>query len=507
MDHTRKSKRAAIRAAFVLFALGLVLTGWAAFSRTEAVSSEAVSDGLAHPQGVHEPVEDGFWHMLSEFDAEAFVGRFGYVAAFVAMYLLGLGLTVTPCVYPVVPITVGYFGAQSEGRWTRQLGLAVVFGTGVAVSYAAAGTAAALSGSLFGAALQNTGVLVALAALCVAMGLNAFGVYELRLPGWFTGIAGNASRGGVVGAALMGLTMGVAAASCLAAFIVSLLAFVGQKGNLALGFSMFLMLGLGFATPFVVLATFSSLLTRIPKSGAWMVYAKKIMGTLLFAAALYFLRTPLPQAVFRPLVLLSLVAAGLYFGFLEKTPVATKKFRAVRLALGAFFLGAALWWSVPGTAASSEGIDWQPYSESALDDATGSGRPVLIYFFAEWCVGCQQLDRVTFNDPRVVQASAEFVALKADLTRAKTAEAFELKLRYGIWGFPTIVFLEPDGRERQELRVVQFLPPDELLERFDKFKRRPDIVGSGLEAKNARGALPRASLFPLRFSSFLSPRT
>ncbi len=411
----------------------------------------------------------GFWAMLRDFDATAFVNRYGYILAFIAMYILGLGLTLTPCIYPIIPITIGFFGAQSGGRWTRQLLAASVFGVGIAISYATVGTVAAFSGSLMGAALQNMWVLVALATLCVVMGLNAFGAFEFRLPGWFMNLAGGSSRKGIVGAAVMGLTMGIASAPCLAAFIISLLAFVGQKGDPILGFSMFLMLGLGLATPFVALGTFSGMVHKIPKSGDWLVYAKKVMGSLLFAAALYFLNTIIPGSIFNSIVLVSLVAAGLYFGFFEKTPVKTIVFRFIRLALGAIFLGVSLWWGMPaGEIAQGSGINWQPYSEAALDQAKGSGRPVVIDFFADWCIPCKGLDKFSFSDQEVIRLSKDFVMLKADLTRGSSPEAKLLLKRYDIKGVPTIVFIGPDGREQEDLRIVQFEPASEVLSRLEK---------------------------------------
>ncbi len=410
-----------------------------------------------------------FWGTLRDFDATAFVERYGYILAFIAMYILGMGLTLTPCVYPIIPITIGFFGAQSGGRWTRQLLTAGVFGVGIAISYAAVGTVAAFSGSLMGAALQNIWVLVALATLCVVMGLNAFGAFELRLPGWFMNLAGGSSRRGIVGSAVMGLTMGIASAPCLAAFIISLLAFVGQKGDPILGFSMFLMLGLGLATPFVALGTFSGMIHKIPKSGDWLVYAKKLMGSLLFAAALYFLNTIIPGSIFNSVVLVSLVAAGLYFGFFEKTPVKTIIFRVARLALGAIFIGVSLWWGMPsGEMAQGSGISWQPCSEAALDQAKGSNRPVVIDFFADWCIPCKELDRSSFSDQQVIQLSKDFVMLKADVTRGSSPEVKSLLEQYSIRGVPTIVFIGPDGREQENLRIVQLEPADEVLSRFQK---------------------------------------
>jgi len=305
-------------------------------------------------------------------------------------------------------------------------------------------------------------------------------LYELRLPAWLTRLSGGGSRAGAAGAAVMGLTMGIAGASCLAAFIVSLLAFVAERGNPALGFVLFLTLGLGFATPFVALAVFSGLLHKLPKSGAWLVYSKKVMGTLLFGAALYFLHTVIPGSIFGPLVFVCLAAAGLYFAFFERTPVSTGAFRAVRLSLGIAFVALALWWSVPDSGATSGGrIDWRPYSEEALEQARTDGRPVVIDFFADWCVACKELDRVSFSDMRVAGASRGFVMLRADMTETNTLKASALTYRYKIFGFPTIVFLGPDGQEREELRIMQFVPADVVLDRFGKLSDSTDKQPSG----------------------------
>lgn len=412
---------------------------------------------------------DGFWTMLRNFDTSEFIDRYGYILAFVAMYILGLGLTLTPCVYPIIPITIGFFGAQSGGRWTGQLLSATVFGAGIAVSYATVGTVAALSGSLMGALLQNVWVLVALAALCFVMGLNAFGVFELRLPSWLMSLAGGRSRSGVLGAGIMGLTMGIASAPCLAAFIISLLAFVGQRGDPVLGFSMFLTLGLGLATPFVVLGTFSGMVHKVPRSGEWLVYAKKVMGSLLFAAALYFLHTVIPDRIFSSIVLVSLVAAGLYFGFFERTSVTSLVFRIIRLFLAAVFLGIAFWWGMPaGETASGPQVSWQPYSEAALQKTVEAGQPAIIDFYADWCIPCKELDKYSFSDGRVVELSRSMVMLKADITHGDSPETKRIIKRFDIRGVPTIVFIGPDGQERKDLRVVQFESAEEIRIRMEK---------------------------------------
>ena len=416
------------------------------------------------PQG-----EESFWGMMKHFKADAFVARYGYALAFIAMYLLGLGLTLTPCVYPIIPITIGYFGTQAAGKMSRQFMMALVFGLGIAISYAIVGTIAAFSGSLMGAALQSQWVLVALSLLCVIMGFNAFGAFEITLPAWLSNAAGGGSKQGLTGAALMGLTMGIAAAPCLAAFIVSLLAFVGQKGDPILGFSMFFVLGLGLATPFIALGTFSGLVSKAPKSGAWMIYAKKLMGALLFAAALYFLNPVLPKPLHHSLVIVSLTAAGLYFGFFEPTKGRTWIFKAVRYFFAVLFIGLAIWWGMPEeNAANVSGAAWQTYSEQALDQAKADGKPAIVDVFADWCLPCKELDKFSFSDPRVIAASKGIVMLKADITSGGSPESKKIIARYGLKGVPTVIFIKPDGEEILDLRINQFEKADAVLARFNK---------------------------------------
>ena len=435
---------------------------------SESSDSNRPGGSVSIDEGMKTQANQSFWVMMKDFKADTFVERYGYILAFIAMYLLGLGLTLTPCVYPIIPITIGYFGSQAAGKISRQFLMAAIFGVGIAISYAAVGTVAAFSGSLMGAALQSPLVLIALAALCVVMGLNAFGLFEIALPGWLMNLAGGGSRRGIAGAAVMGLTMGIAAAPCLAAFIVSLLAFVGQKGDPVLGFSMFFILGLGLATPFIALGTFSGLISKVPKSGAWMVYAKKVMGALLFAAALYFLNPVIPKPIHHSLVTVALVAAGLYFGFYEKTPARTWRFKAVRLAFGVFFIGGSLWWDIPSQTqvAGKTGIAWQPYSEAALVQAKKDQKPVIIDIYADWCLPCKELDKYSFSDARVIEASKGIVMLKADVTRGNSPEAKEILASYGIKGVPTIIFIGSDGEELRELRINQFEKADFFLARF-----------------------------------------
>jgi thiol:disulfide interchange protein DsbD len=172
-----------------------------------------------------------------------FLGAFGF----------GFITSLTPCVYPMIPITVSYFGGQTRGRPRQTAGFALLYLLGMATMYSALGLVAAFTGSLFGAALQNKFVLIVIALVMIGLAMSMFGYYEIRIPEKLAGVAGTAKQGRM-GSFLMGLTVGIVAAPCIGPFVLGLLTFVGEQGSLVLGFSLFFVLALGLGLPFVVLA-------------------------------------------------------------------------------------------------------------------------------------------------------------------------------------------------------------------------------------------------------------
>jgi thiol:disulfide interchange protein DsbD len=214
-----------------------------------------------------------------------------------------------------------------------------------------------------------------------------------------------------------------------------------------------------------------------------MVYAKKIMGALLFAAAFYFLNPVLPGPLYHSLVIVALVAAGLYFGFFEPTPAKTWKFRAVRYLFAVVFIGIAIWWGMPEEGATNiSGIAWRPYSENALQKAKSEGRPVIIDIFADWCIPCKELDKFAFSDSRVVEASKSIMMLKANITAGGTPETKKIITRFGVKGVPTIIFIRSDGAEEPDLRINQLEKADFVLERINSL-----LTSSQVPAKPLAG--------------------
>ncbi len=391
-------------------------------------------------------------------DFGALLEKRGLAGALLVVFGWGLLLNLTPCVYPMIPLTVGFFGGQAAGQGRRVFGLAALYVLGMATMYSALGVAAALSGRLFGAALQSPWVLVGVALVLATLALSMFGLYDIQMPSSWMQKAG--ARSGAAGAYAMGLLVGVVAAPCIGPVVLALLAFVAARQDAAFGFLIFFVMSLGLGLPYLFLAAFSGSLSRLPRAGIWMEGIKKIFGWILLAMSAYFLRTVVPQPI-GPWLLPAVLAAGALAIALGSGPGLS---RAVRGTAAVAMLAAAAFLA-PRNAAAAAGPAWRPYSAEGV---VRGGRPAVVDFSATWCIPCRELDEKTFSDPRVRQALSRRELWKADMTHSAAPEVVALSEKYRVLGVPTIVFLDSDGKEREDLRLVGFEGPEEFLKRLEK---------------------------------------
>jgi thiol:disulfide interchange protein DsbD len=377
----------------------------------------------------------------------------------------GMALNLTPCVYPIIPVTISYFAGQSDRRQSRLLTHGACYVIGLAVTNSLLGVSAALTGGLMGAMLQNPVVLIAIATVLVLFASSLFGLWEMRLPYAVTQFA---SRGyaGYFGSLFMGLTMGVVAAPCIGPFVLGLLTWVAGLGSAWMGFVVFFTLSLGLGLPLFVLALFSGQLQRLPRSGEWMLWVRKLMGWVLVGMAAYYLRAFLPKIAYTSLLASVALVAGLHLGWISKIQAQSSRFMWIRaitgttgLVLATLLIGS---WVLLGP-----GVPWHPYSDDLLENARRAHTPVIVDFYADWCTPCVELEQKTFHDSKIVSlARQDYIMVKVDLTRADNPLNEDLLRRYNVKGVPTVVFIGPDGRERDDLRLVDYMPPDQFLDRM-----------------------------------------
>jgi thiol:disulfide interchange protein DsbD len=385
----------------------------------------------------------------------------------------GMALNLTPCVYPLIPITASYFGGQaarSEGSQGRLVvhGLCYLFG--LALTNSVLGVAAALTGGLMGAMLQNPVVLIVVAAILIFFAASLFGFWELRLPSSLTQAASK-SYAGYFGSLFMGLTLGVVAAPCIGPFVLGLLTWVASMGSPWLGFIVFFTLSIGLGIPLFFLVMFSGQIKRLPRSGGWMVWVRKLMGWVLVGMAVHFIRPVLPGDWGAVVLAGVALAAGLHLGWIDKNQASFRAFPWLKAGVGIVCLVLATF-LVTAWALQGPGVAWQPYAEETLKKAYDLKKPVIIDFYAAWCTPCRELEEVTFHDAAVVKLSErEFVMVKVDLTTGGNPMHERLLEQYAIRGVPTVVFLDSGGKERMDLRLVDYLPPDQFMSRMAEIKK------------------------------------
>ena len=410
------------------------------------IPAVAPAGGAAQASGSFTPLANAPHDALSS----AFLAH-GLPLTLLILFVGGLALNLTPCVFPMIPITIGFFAMQSDGRRSRRFALSASYVVGLVIMYSALGVVAALSGKMFGSWLQSPVVLIGFAVLMLVLASSMFGAWEFTVPKFIANRSGG--RAGLAGAAVMGLFVGIVAAPCVGPVVVALFTLVAGIGKPLIGFVMFASLALGLGFPYLIA------LNALPRPGEWMVQVKKAMGFVLIAMAVYFLRPLIGENAFRWGVAASLLV-GAAFLFFSRS-VGPRGGRVMRLACASLLLVAGAAFALPRSSGAT--VSWKTYDAAAV---SATGRPVVIDFYADWCIPCKELDEKTFSNRSVAGELDRFTRVKADLTKPEDPQVKALTKQYRIVGVPTVVFLDSAGREVDAQRLTGFEPPQQFLARL-----------------------------------------
>lgn len=379
----------------------------------------------------------------------------------------GVATSLTPCVYPMIAITVSVFGArQVKGRMEGAL-LSSAFVAGMTCLFTVLGVVAALSGGVFGDELGSPWVAGTLAVVFFLMALSMFGAFELALPYSWTTKLGEMGGIGYKGAFVLGMASSLIAAPCVGPVLGLLLPWVGTTGNVGFGAACMVAYSLGLGLLFWVVGTFA---VGLPKGGRWMEWVKSAFGLIMLGSALYFIRAWLPgYATLEKHQTLLMVAVGLLVLGLAMGAVhlsfSSGRGAQVRKALGILSATAGILLMVGYLEASPAGAHaaWEHDLIAAREKAKQESSPLLIDFGASWCQACGELERHTFSDPRVIEEGRRFVKVKVDLSPGQdTKQGKEWLKTYGARGLPLVVLHDSAGDE--SARITEFVEPERFLE-------------------------------------------
>jgi len=400
----------------------------------------------------------------------------GSWTAFMVAFLGGILASFTPCVYPVIPITIGYIGGASAGKPLRGLWLSFIFALGIAIVYSTLGLFAAATGTLFGSISGSPVVNIVIAVVFGLMGISMLGAFDIALPSALqTSLVGGSTKKGLFGPLLLGMASGLVMAPCVGPVIVALLAWVAQTGDLFYGWALLFAFSLGLGLLFLVIGTFAGAIQALPRAGSWMEVVKKGFGWVLLAGALYMLRLTIPISLYYACWSILLITFSVFSGAFDSlTEDATPRRRLGKaltlfiFLVGGIFLFKSFYPEGIGLNAASGGsqeLEWMiNQEEEAISLSSASGKPVLIDVYADWCVACVELDEKTWIVPNVQSRVDDFVRLKLDFTK-ETPWVSEMKKKYKITGMPTVIL--QDG-EREITRFTGFKTADKFIALLDQ---------------------------------------
>lgn len=400
----------------------------------------------------------------------------------------GLALSLTPCIFPMIPILSGIIVGQGKEITTaKAFSLSLTYVLAMAITYTIAGVLAGLFGENLQAAFQNPWILSIFAGVFVLLAISMFGFYDLQLPSSLqsrlTEMSNRQQGGTLIGAGIMGFLSALIVGPCVAPPLAAALIFIGQTGDGVLGGVALFSLSMGMGSPLIAIGTSAGKL--LPRVGSWMDIIKGVFGVGMLAVAIIMLERIIPATLAMVLWGTMLMVSAIYMGALHELPIEASGWQRLWKGLGVVIL---VYGSLMLIGAAAGGKDTiQPLRgiglvkgpaqqqhlnfkriksvadlERELATAAAQNRPVMLDFYADWCITCKEMERYTFSDPAVLRALEGFVLLQSDVTANDAQDKALLQGRFGMPGPPSIMFYDRSGKERKNYRVVGFVPPEEF---------------------------------------------
>ncbi len=394
---------------------------------------------------------------------------------FLMVFIGGFITSFTPCVYPIIPIVMGYVGTRTGGSKFKGFYLSVFFVLGLAIVYSMFGIVAAMTGSMLGISFQNPIVVFAIAAIFIIMGLSLAGFFEIPVPSSISSKVQKGHKSEIIGSMIVGGVAGIIAAPCVGPVLVALLSWISQTGNVFLGFWLTFTFSLGLGVIFLLAGTFSGVISSMPKGGKWMDYVKYFFAILLISGGLYFLGTVISGWLNNLLWGVFLIATAVFSGIFNAIGDELKNKLYKVLLIIVFLIGSILFMkgieqkyfpstdqinSVSNQTSVASELKWESDLEKGMELAASQNKLVMIDTYADWCVACKELEEYTFSKPEVISELKKLILVKLDFTE-KNEENEKIRKSLNVIGMPTVIFLDPDGKEIN--RFSGFIKKDKFL--------------------------------------------
>ncbi len=424
------------------------------------VSGEAVETSPPPPAQVASTEAGG----LGKFLQDSFANK-NWVALGLVLILIGLAINLTPCVYPLIPVTISFFAGQAKEDGKGRAALAATYMFGIAISYGIVGAIAAVSGGVFGQLFQLAWFNIALGVFMIVLALSMFDLYQIGIPPALSKHL--KGRSGPVGALLMGMLVGIGAAPCAGPIIVLLLTELTKVNIPTLSVVSFLLVGFGMGIPYFVLGLVSNPRSALPKAGGWMKSVKAIMGLAVIYFGIQYFIQAMPQLAdpaVEPKIWIAFFLASALFLFWWDRKAAdarTWNIKGAGILLAGILAGTAYSGMIAeqkldatreefkkllGSGGSTKVSEFDKFTNESWEAAKASGKPIFIDFTANWCVKCKVIEKEVFEDPRFIGATQDIVLLKVDHSTGVDPKYIEETTKmFGVRGLPHMVIAKPGG--------------------------------------------------------------